>query len=103
MATTVDIQELPPAINVDPNRERLLREAEKELPLEYRAGWHDEIAPIFQSGKGLSRTVVEMISKMKGEPEWMTNVRLKAYEHFLIRKLPDWGADLSQVNFDDIY
>jgi Fe-S cluster assembly protein SufB len=103
MATVVDIKELPPAINVDPNRERLLREAEKELPLEYRAGWHDELAPVFQTVKGLSRSIVEQISKMKGEPEWMTDIRVKAYEHFLTRKLPDWGADLSTVNFDDIY
>jgi len=103
MATTVDIQELPLAINVDPNRERMLREAEKELPLEYRAGWHDEIAPIFKTGKGLSRFVVEEISRMKGEPAWMTEIRVNAYEHFLTRKLPEWGADLGQVNFDDIY
>src|SRR5437868_14174313 len=102
MATTVEIKELP-AINVDPNRERMLREAEKELPLEYRAGWHDEIAPIFKTGKGLSRFVVEEISRMKGEPAWMTEIRVKAYEHFLTRRLPEWGADLGQVNFDDIY
>jgi Fe-S cluster assembly protein SufB len=102
MATTVEIQELP-AINVDPNRERLLREAEKELPLEYRAGWHDELKPIYQTGKGLSRSVVEEISKMKGEPEWMTEIRLKSYEHFLKCRVPEWGADLGQVNFDDIY
>ncbi|MBI3974727.1 MAG: Fe-S cluster assembly protein SufB [Chloroflexi bacterium] len=81
----------------------MLREAEKELPLEYRAGWHDELKPIFTTGKGLDRDIVETISKMKGELEWMTEIRVKAYEHFLERKLPAWGADLAQINFDDIY
>src|ERR671924_923179 len=103
MATTVELQNLPPAVNVDPNRERLLREAEKELPLQYQAGWNDPEKYFYKSGKGLSRQVVEMISKMKGEPAWMTERRLKAYEHFLERPLPAWGADLAQVDFDDIY
>jgi Fe-S cluster assembly protein SufB len=103
MATAVEIQNLPPAIHIDPDRERLLRQAEKELPLEYRAGWHDDVEPIFKTIKGLSRDVVEQISKMKGEPAWMTEIRLKAYEHFLQRPLPAWGADLSQVDFEEIY
>src|SRR5919109_1147627 len=103
MATMVELQNLPPAVNVDPNRERLLREAEKELPLQYQAGWNDPEKYFYKSGKGLSRQVVEMISKMKGEPAWMTERRLKAYEHFLERPLPAWGADLAQVDFDDIY
>ena len=103
MATTIDITNLPPAINVDPERERMLREAEKSLPLEYQAGWHDDVKPVFSTGKGLSREVVETISKMKGEPEWMTNVRLKAYDHFLERAMPAWGADLSQIDFEDIH
>ncbi|MGH2371193.1 MAG: Fe-S cluster assembly protein SufB, partial [Chloroflexota bacterium] len=81
----------------------MLREAEKELPLEYRAGWSDPEQYFYKSGRGVSRQVVEMISKMKGEPEWMTQRRLKAYEHFLERKMPAWGADLSQINFEDIY
>src|SRR5919108_375208 len=103
MATTVELQNLPPAVNVDPNRERLLREAERELPLQYQAGWSDPEKYFYKSGKGLSRQVVEMISKMKGEPDWMAERRLKAYEHFLERPLPAWGADLAQVDFDDIY
>jgi len=103
MATEVDIQSLPLAINVDPDRERLLREAEKSLPLEYTAGWHDAESYVFKSGKGLSREIVEMISRMKNEPAWMTERRIKSYEHFLSKPLPSWGADLSQIDFEDIH
>jgi Fe-S cluster assembly protein SufB len=105
MVTEVDIQTLPLplAVNVDPDRERMLREAEKELPLEYRAGWSDPEHYVFKSGKGLTRETVEMISKMKAEPAWMTERRLKAYDVFLEKSMPAWGADLSQIDFEDIH
>src|SRR5688572_8646445 len=47
------------------------------------------------SKPGLSCEVVEAISKYKEEPEWMTETRLKAYEHYMKRPMPTWGADLS--------
>ena len=40
---------------------------------------------------------------MKGEPEWMLDFRLKAYAHYLERPMPEWGADLSVIDFDDVY
>ncbi len=52
--------------------------------------------------KGISESVVKEISKIKNEPEWLKNFRLKALAHFLKRPLPTWGADLSAINFDDI-
>ena len=99
----VKTEDLPLAINVDPNRQRLLEEAEKDLPLEYRAGWHDPEQYVYKAGKGLNREIVEMISKMKAEPQWMTDIRLKAYDIFLEKKMPAWGADLSTIDFDDIH
>lgn len=102
-ATEVAIDTMPLAINVDPNRERMLREAEKELPLEYMAGWHDPEQYVYKSGKGLSREIVEMVSRMKKEPDWMRERRVKAYDHFLERKMPAWGADLSTIDFEDIH
>ena len=42
-----------------------------------------------------------MISKIKNEPEWMLDLRLKAYHSFVKQKNPNWGPDLSQINFDD--
>jgi Fe-S cluster assembly protein SufB len=43
------------------------------------------------------------MSWMKGEPEWMTNRRLKALRHFQRRPMPTWGGDMSGIDFDDIY
>jgi len=47
------------------------------------------------SDKGLSRDVVEAISVFKEEPQWMRDIRLKAYDHYIERPVPQWGADLS--------
>jgi len=69
----------------------------------YKYGFHDEEHYFFKSQKGLSRALVENISRMKGEPQWMLDFRLKALEHFLARPMPTWGPDLSGLNLDDIY
>ncbi len=54
------------------------------------------------SKPGLTRNTVEEISHLKGEPAWMLKLRMIAYEQFLAKKLPNWGADLSEINFDAI-
>ncbi len=69
----------------------------------YTAGFHVPENYAFKSKKGLDREVVEQISEMKGEPGWMRKFRLKSLEHFMHRPVPTWGADLSSINFDDIY
>ncbi|BCX14237.1 MAG: Fe-S cluster assembly protein SufB [Candidatus Dojkabacteria bacterium] len=51
---------------------------------------------------GLSREVIEAISVYKEEPTWMRDLRLKAYEHYVSRKVPTWGPDLSQLKDEDI-
>ncbi|MBA2753186.1 MAG: Fe-S cluster assembly protein SufB, partial [Chloroflexia bacterium] len=53
--------------------------------------------------RGLTREVVEGISKMKNEPDWMLQFRLKAYEHYLKRPMPDWGGELDGIDFDNIF
>ena len=70
---------------------------------EYRYGFSDPETSVYRSSKGLDREVVEKISKMKGEPEWMLEFRLKALDHFLKRPMPTWGGDLSKLNLDEIY
>ncbi|MDQ2908616.1 MAG: Fe-S cluster assembly protein SufB [Candidatus Eremiobacteraeota bacterium] len=73
---------------------------------DYRHGFHDSEADyVFKSDKGLTRGIVERISKMKNEPEWMTNFRLKAYELFRSKPMPTWGdlALLEEIDFDDIH
>jgi len=54
------------------------------------------------SKKGLSREVVTAISKIKCEPEWMLDLRRKAYDHFLKTLTPTWGVDLSSLDLQDI-
>jgi len=58
---------------------------------------------VFKTRKGLDREIVEEISFMKGETTWMRDFRLRAYEIFKAKKQPIWGADLSRVNYDEIY
>jgi Fe-S cluster assembly protein SufB len=58
---------------------------------------------VFRTRKGLDAEVVKEISWHKGEPAWMTTLRLKGYEYFKARPLPKWGGDLSKLNFDNIY
>ena len=70
---------------------------------EYQYGFSDPETYVFKSRKGLDEEVVRQISAMKGEPEWMLNFRLKALKHFQSRPIPTWGADLSDLDLDDIY
>ncbi|MFB6203429.1 MAG: Fe-S cluster assembly protein SufB, partial [Candidatus Nanohaloarchaea archaeon] len=56
----------------------------------------------FKSDKGLSEEVVKQISEEKDEPEWMKEKRLRAFRHFRQRPMPDWGPDLSDLDFDEI-
>ena len=51
--------------------------------------------------KGLSAKVIKKISALKNEPEWMLNIRLKAYKVFLKLKNPKWGPDLGFINFNE--
>jgi Fe-S cluster assembly protein SufB len=52
--------------------------------------------------KGISREVVQEMSKIKGEPDWMLQKRLKSLEIFQRKPIPTWGVDLSGLNFDDL-
>src|SRR5213079_1987929 len=69
----------------------------------YSAGFHMAENYTFKSERGLSRKIVEQISEMKGEPDWMRQFRLKSLSLFEKRPMPTWGADLSGIHFDDIY
>ncbi len=55
------------------------------------------------SKKGLSKDTVIGISKMKDEPKWMLDFRLRSYESFMKKTMPTWGADLSHIDFQNIY
>ena len=68
---------------------------------DYKYGFRTETKSVIDSGKGLSKEVVEFISKAKGEPDWMREFRLKSYETFLKLNNPSWGPDLSMIDFND--
>lgn len=66
-------------------------------------GFFDPEKYVFKAKKGLNREVVEEISWMKNEPEWMREYRLRALEIFYKKPMPQWGGNLNDINFDDIY
>jgi Fe-S cluster assembly protein SufB len=69
---------------------------------EYQYGFHDKDVSVFRTKKGLNREIVEEISRIKGEPEWMLEFRLKALDIFYKLPMPKWGADLNELDFDSI-
>ena len=71
---------------------------------DYRYGFHDPEESTIRFDKGLNEQVVRDISELKNEPEWMTDIRIKAYRHFAERAMPDWGncEILNAIDFDAI-
>jgi Fe-S cluster assembly protein SufB len=50
----------------------------------------------------LDKSIVERISKKKDEPDWMLDIRLHALRVFNQKAMPQWGPDLSKINFNDV-
>ncbi len=57
---------------------------------------------IFTSGIGLNDSVVKTISQKKNEPAWLKNFRLQALTLFEQKPMPLWGADLSELDHNNI-
>lgn len=70
---------------------------------EYKYGFSVPEDYVFKSRKGLDEDIIKEISWMKGEPEWMTKFRLDSYRAFVKRPMPQWGGNLNDIDFDDIY
>jgi len=72
---------------------------------DYKYGFHDPDKSVYKSEKGLSEEVVRNISKMKNEPQWMLDFRLKSLAIFQKKPMPNWGdvESLDDLKFDDIY
>ncbi|SDO41900.1 Fe-S cluster assembly protein SufB [Alkalicoccus daliensis] len=69
---------------------------------EYQYGFSDKDVSIFRSKKGLTEEIVREISRMKEEPQWMLDFRLKALKQFYKMPMPQWGGDISDLDFDEI-
>ena len=67
---------------------------------DYKYGFKDEDVSILKTDVGINEEVVRTISKLKDEPEWMLEYRLKALKAFQIMPLPKFGPDLSYLDFD---
>lgn len=72
---------------------------------DYKYGFHDDVKSVFKADKGLTKHIVEEISSIKNEPEWMRQFRLKALEVFHSKPMPRWGNNemLDQLDFDNIH
>ena len=68
---------------------------------DYKYGFKTDVENLYTTGYGISEEVVRKISDMKNEPDWMLDIRLKAYHEFAKMKWPTFGPDLSSVNFDE--
>jgi len=78
----------------------------KDLVGEYQWGFHDDEQPLFIAEKGLNEEKIRQMSAMKGEPEWMLEQRLEAYQSFLEQENPKWAGSpetLGAIDFDDIH
>jgi Fe-S cluster assembly protein SufB len=79
------------------------REALDSVKSEYKYGWSQPENYVFKARKGLDHDIVEQISRMKSEPDWMRELRHQALDIFFSKPIPTWGADLSNIVFQDIY
>ena len=69
----------------------------------YALGWSDEEDYVFKPRRGLDSDLVLEMSRMKKEPQWMVDFRLKSLGRFERRPLPSWGGELGGIDFDNIY
>ena len=67
---------------------------------DYKYGFKDEDVSVLKTDKGLNDEIVRQISKYKNEPDWMLEFRLKALRSFKAMPLPNYGPDLSNLDFD---
>ena len=68
----------------------------------YKFGWADSDVAGSTARRGINTEVVENISHLKSEPQWMLDLRLKGLKLFEKKPMPTWGSDLSGIDFDNI-
>ena len=62
----------------------------------------DDESDFYRLENGLTKEIVETISKEKNDPEWMKEFRLKSLELYNSIPVPDWGPSLDGLNMDSI-
>ena len=61
-----------------------------------------ESTAVFKARKGIDEEIVNQISDMKNEPDWMRQFRLESLKIFESRPMPNWGGAIN-IDFQDIY
>ncbi len=84
------------------NEPQLTQAEQIDALSQYEYGWHDPDSAGAMAERGLSAEVVANISGLKHEPEWMLRRRLKALKLFDRKPMPTWGAELDEIDFDNI-
>ena len=79
------------------------REALSGVKDEYQYGFSKPEEFVFKSQRGLSHEVIDQMCDMKNEVDWMREFRHRSLDIFLSKPMPTWGADLSEIDFDNIY
>lgn len=82
--------------------EKIIDRPELDSLGQYEFGWADSDVAGSSARRGINEEVVTDISDRKNEPEWMKNFRLKGYNFFTKKPMPSFGADLSEIHFDNI-
>ncbi|MDR9362840.1 MAG: Fe-S cluster assembly protein SufB [Microbacteriaceae bacterium] len=82
--------------------EKIIDRPELDSLGQYEFGWADSDEAGSSARRGINEEVVTDISDRKDEPEWMKNFRLKGYNFFTKKPMPSFGADLSEIHFDNI-
>ncbi|MCX7559811.1 Fe-S cluster assembly protein SufB [Sulfitobacter sp. F26204] len=78
-------------------------DAVREVGGAYKHGWSTDIEMEY-APKGLTTDIVRLISEKNGEPAWMLDWRLAAYERWLTKTEPDWAmVDYPEIDFQDQY
>jgi Fe-S cluster assembly protein SufB len=70
---------------------------------DYQFGFSYPDESVFKTKRGLNPEVIASISEHKNEPEWMREFRLRSLEEFYKKPMPNWGADLSDIDFENIF
>ncbi|MBR2736565.1 MAG: Fe-S cluster assembly protein SufB [Firmicutes bacterium] len=64
--------------------------------------FRDEGTDYYKVDEGLTRDIVDQISKEKNDPEWMHQFRLESLEIYNRMQVPDWGPPIDGLNMDNI-
>jgi len=85
--------------NDDKKTDEIIRDATQG---EYKYGFVSDI-DTHRIDRGLSEEVVRNISRLKGEPDWLLDFRLKAYRHWLTLEMPRWAhLDIPPIDYQAI-